>query len=118
MLKLIIQKYFQNVRKAYTLSGKIQSERWKSFERVISSEKLNVLVTVQPFPEVWRIFAEFGYFWNEFGESFLFLQFFISMRFLFQHAQPCLNRSTWANFDNKCHDWFPPASGEQLLSVA
>jgi len=28
---------------------------------------------MQTFPEVWRIFAEFGYFLCEFGDSFLFL---------------------------------------------
>ena len=83
MLKLIIQKYFQNVRKTYTLSGKIQSERWKSFERVISSEKRNVLVTMQPFPEVWRIFAEFGYFWNGFGDVFYFYSFLFLCVFYF-----------------------------------
>jgi len=31
------------------------------------------MVKMQPFAEVWRIFAEFGYFWSEFGDSFLFL---------------------------------------------
>jgi len=30
----------------------------KSFERLISSEKIHALVKMQPFPDVWRIFAE------------------------------------------------------------
>jgi len=33
---------------------------------------MNVLVNVQPFPDVWRNSAEFGYFWSEFGKSFYF----------------------------------------------
>jgi len=40
------------------------------FERLISSEKINILAKMQPFPEVCRLFAEFG---CEFGDSFLFL---------------------------------------------
>jgi len=44
------------------LSGKIQVERSKTFKRLISSEKINVLEKMQPFPEVRRSFAEFGYF--------------------------------------------------------
>jgi len=35
---------------------------YKSFNGLISSEKPNVLVKMQPFPEVWRFFAEVGYF--------------------------------------------------------
>jgi len=31
-------------------------------KRLISSEKINVLVKMQTIPEVWRIFAEFGNF--------------------------------------------------------
>jgi len=28
---------------------------------------------MQPFPEVWLLFVEFGYFWSKFGYSFFFL---------------------------------------------
>jgi len=60
--------------KTYTLFGKIQGERSKSFKRLISSEKINILPKMQPFLEVSRIFAEFGYFW-----TCVWRQFFISM---------------------------------------
>jgi len=39
--------------KTYTLFGKIQGERLKSCERLISSEKVKFLAKMQPFPEIW-----------------------------------------------------------------
>ena len=39
---------------------------------------------MQPFLEVWRIFAEFGYFWSEFDDRFLFLS-----------GNPGVYQSTW-----------------------
>ena len=59
--------------KIYTLFGKIQGERLKSCERLISSEKVKFLAKMQPFPEIWLFFAEFGYFWSEFGYILFFL---------------------------------------------
>jgi len=47
--------------------------KYKSCKRLISSEKINVLVKMQPFPEVWLFFAKFGYFLK-----WVSLQFFLS----------------------------------------
>jgi len=50
--------------KTYTLSGKIKGEREKSSKRLISNETSNFLEKMQPFPEVWLFYAEFGYILN------------------------------------------------------
>jgi len=59
--------------KTYTLSGKIQDKRYTSCKWLISSEKINVFVKMQPFPKIGLFFAEFGYFLSEFGCSSFYL---------------------------------------------
>jgi len=38
--------------KTYTISGKTQGKRKKIYKKLISSEQINGLVEMQPFPEV------------------------------------------------------------------
>jgi len=40
---------------------------------MISSEKINILVKMQPFLEVGEFLLRLATFWKEFGDSFLFL---------------------------------------------
>jgi len=56
--------------KTYAFSGKIQRRREKSCKRLISSEKINVLVKMQSFPVISLFLSEFCYFLSEFGYSF------------------------------------------------
>ena len=45
--------------KTYTISGKTQGKRKKIYKKLISSEQINGLVEMQPFPEVWSVWRQF-----------------------------------------------------------